>query len=175
MVISSEEICLQEGLREQPIYMLEENKIEKKEIVGVLVMLIEDLQEYMGKGTMKAKQMFDVAEYIYEQYPNLSIKSVANCFKMIKKSEPPYNEPIYGGINGRFIMESLRKYHEIVDEYLFGDAERKVEIEMQYKKNNNISETESKLYGIAGRLEELKQNVKQLQLTEAIKKYENEK
>jgi len=50
-----------------------------------------------------------------------------------------------------------------------------VEIEMQYKKNNNISGTESKLYGIAGRLEELKQNVKQLQLTEAIKKYENEK
>ncbi|MEA3450283.1 MAG: hypothetical protein U9Q83_00100 [Bacteroidota bacterium] len=159
MVIQNNEITIKSGLAEARIRHLKKS-IAHKEIIGLVVMQITDLIEFLGlDGKMKAKQIFDTAEFICDDFANFSLMGLQHCFNMVKKSEPPFNENLYHSINGKKIIEWLRRYDVYVDKYLFADAERKLFSDQMraFDRKKTIGDG---LIGVAGAIGTLKQNVK---------------
>lgn len=125
-MIRNRDITIQTGLQERRLYQLAKTQSEK-ELIGLIGLQLQDLIEFLGlNGKMTAKQIFDTAEFILDKHGFFSLRALQHCFNMVKNSEKPFDKPLYNAINGKKILEWLNKYHEIVDEYLFADANSKV-------------------------------------------------
>ncbi|MCF6184233.1 MAG: hypothetical protein L3J56_06345 [Bacteroidales bacterium] len=118
-------INIREGLKETRLMHLKQT-FEQKELAGIVALQITDLQDFLNvKQKMTAKQIFDTAEFIINDYEFFSLTHVQDCFNRIKKAESPFNGSLYSSIDGRKILEALQKYDELIDEAIFGkDIER---------------------------------------------------
>jgi len=118
-------INIQEGLKETRLMQLKKT-FEHKELIGIVALQITDLQDFLNvKQKMTAKQIFDTAEFIVNDYEFFSLTHLQDCFNRIKRAEPPFDGSLYSSIDGRKIMEALQRYDELVDNHIFGkDIER---------------------------------------------------
>lgn len=159
MVISNTQITIDAGLKETRLTALKKT-VERVELIGIIVLQITDLLDFLGmQSKMSAKQIFDTAEFIIDDYDNFSFTGVQHCFNMIKKSEAPFNDTLYNSITGRKIIDWLHKYDTFVDDYLFQEAESKIYHDQfrAYDRKKNVGDG---LIGMSGALTELKNNVK---------------
>lgn len=119
------EITMSAGLKEDRLMILKKT-FEHKELIGIVALQITDLQDFLNvKTKMTAKQIFDTAEFIVNDYEFFSLMHIQDCFNRIKRAEAPFNGPLYSSLDGRKILEALQKYDELIDEAIFGkDTER---------------------------------------------------
>jgi len=173
-IISNSDITVDKGLKETRICQLKKT-ISHKELVGIIVLQITDLLDFLGlQSKMSAKQIFDTAEFIIDDYDNFSYTGLQHCFNKIKKSETPFDEPLYNSITGKKIIGWLRKYDAFVDDYIFSEANSKIYHD-QMRAYDRKKMTGEGLIGMSGAFSELKKTVKNQKLSDATKKYRNHK
>ena len=130
------EINMQAGIQEHRLMHLKKT-FEHKELIGIIVFQIVELQEFLNVRTkMTAKQVFDTAEFILDAYEFLSFTSIQDCFNRIKKAESPFDAPLYSSVDGRKIMELIQKYDNLLDDELFGDDLREHKSRLRSEMDN---------------------------------------
>ena len=138
-MITNSQVTIDAGLKENRLSMLIKS-IDKRELIAIIVLQITDLIEFIGlSGKMSAKQIFDTAEFIVDDYCNFSLMGLQHCFNLIKKSEPPFDDKLYNSISGKKIIEWLRRYDAYVDNYIFDEANRKLERDQMRALDREIS------------------------------------
>ena len=159
LVISNSEITIQTGLQEVRLFQLSKTQ-SAKDLISLIALQITDLIEFIGlSGKMSAKQIFDTAEFILDDYASFSLMALQHCFNLIKKSEPPFDEKLYNSISGKKIIEWLRRYDKLVDDFIFADANKKIEYD-KYRSFDRQRNSGDKLLGISGALGHLKNQIK---------------
>lgn len=158
LVIPNSEITLQTGLNERRFMHLKKT-VNQAELVTVISLQIQDLLDFLGM-EMTSKQIVDTSEFILQKHDFLSIRGVQHCFNMVKSAEPPFNKPLYNSVTGRKILDWLREYDKLVDEYLFADAEKKVYLDGFRKLDKKINKTQQGLIGLADAMGTIRENLK---------------
>jgi len=108
------------GLLEPRIFQLKK-VTEEKELIGIIALAIKSFDDFLGSKPMTGLQILDAAELITKKFDSLSVMAIVDCFERVKSAEPPFDDVIYRSLDGRKIMELLRKYDKVVEAKLFRD------------------------------------------------------
>ena len=152
----SNSIVTKEYALQEPCMFQLKNTMDVQTLEAVISLQIRNLLEFFNfKNTMNADQILDTAEFIVQDFDGLSLRAIQHCFNMIKKSEYPFNKELYNTINGHKILQFLAEYDKYIDDYLFGKATFKTELD-KYRADDRKDFTSQKLGNLSTAIKDIK-------------------